>query len=321
MRAAVATEYGPPRVVTIQERATPTARADQVVVRVEAAGVNTADTRIRGANFPEGMGLLARLATGITKPRNPILGGSFAGVIETVGADVDGVRVGDRVCGGTGFAMGCHAEFVATKACHVVPLPDVVSSNEAAAVVFGGTTALHFLRACGVVDTSDAAARRVLIVGAAGSVGTACVQLSAQAGAHVTGVCSGKNAEFVTRLGAAEAVDYTTEPVPVHDHRYDVIVEVVGTRTGREWEPHLVPGGKVALIVAGLRETIAPPKFAVAGAAKERTEDVTRLIEGVAAKTFDPCVSQTFALDAIQEAHAVVDSGHKRGNVILLPQR
>lgn len=321
MRAAVATAYGPPSVVTIHERATPSAGAEQVVVRVEAAGVNTADTRIRGADFPDGMGLLARLTTGITKPRKPVLGGSFAGVVESVGTDVHGVKVGDRICGGTGFAMGCHAEFVATKACYVVPVPDAVSYEDAVSVVFGGTTALHFLRACGAVDAPEVAGKQVLVVGAAGSVGTACVQLAAQAGAHVTGVCSGKNAEFVTGLGAADVVDYTAGPVPVPGQRYDVIVEVVGTRTGREWEPHLVPGGKVALIVAGLRETIAPPKFAVAGVAKERTEDVARLIEGVAAKTFDACVSETFPLDAIQEAHAVVDSGHKRGNVAVLPQR
>lgn len=319
MRAAVATAYGQPSVVNVQERTKPSADPDQVVVRVEATGVNTSDTRIRGANFPDGMGLLARLATGITKPRNPVLGGSFAGVIDSVGDEVNEFAVGDRVCGGTGFAMGCHADFVATKARHVIPIPDAVSCSDAASVVFGGTTALHFLRACGVVDASPAAGSRVLVVGAAGSVGSACVQLAAQAGAHVTGVCSGKNADFVTQLGAAEVIDYTTGPVPAPGQFYDVIVETLGTRTGKAWQPHLRPGGKVALIVAGLRETFAPPKFAVAGVAKERPEDIAQLIDAVAQGRFDPCVSETFSLAEIQRAHELVDSGHKRGNVVVVP--
>lgn len=321
MRAAVATAYGPPSVITIQERTKPSPSADQVLVRVEAAGVNTSDTRIRGANFPDGMGFFARLAMGITKPRKPVLGGSFGGVVEAVGANVHDVSVGDRVCGGTGFAMSCHAEFLVTKARHLASVPDSVSFEDAASVVFGGTTALHFLRASGIVDTLDAASKRVLVVGAAGSVGTACVQVAARAGARVTGVCSGKNAEFVKGLGATDVIDYTAGPVPPAGERYDVIVETLGTRTAREWQPHLAPGGKVALIVAGLRETFAPPKFAVAGVAKELTEDVAQLVDGVAAKTFDACVSDSFPLAEIHQAHALIDSGHKRGNIVVLPQR
>lgn len=319
MRAAVATAYGQPSVVEIQDRAKPSPRPGQVVVRVEAPSVNTSDTRIRGARFPDDMSLLARLATGVTRPRNPVLSGSFAGVVDSLGDEVSRFAVGDRVCGGTGFAMGCHAEFVTTKARQLISVPDVVSSADAASVVFGGTTALHFLRPCGVVDTSQAADKRVLVVGAAGSVGSACVQLAAQAGAHVTGVCSGKSADFVTQLGAAEIVDYTTGPVPTPGQKYDVIIETLGTCTGKAWQPHLRPGGKVALIVAGLRETFAPPKFAIAGVAKERPEDIAQLIDAVTQGTFDPCVSETFPLAEIQRAHELIDSGHKRGNVVVIP--
>ena len=160
-------------------------------MRVHASAVTIADSRVRGANFPRGYALIARTLFGLRRPRHQILGGFFSGVVEAVGAKVEGFEVGDEVAGSSGMGFGCHAELVAVPAKRLVHRPGAVSHEQAAGLLFGGSTALHFLRDVGHVRRGQT----VLVNGASGAIGTNAVQLAKHFGAEVTAVASAANAD------------------------------------------------------------------------------------------------------------------------------
>lgn len=222
MRAAVVERYGPPSVVSVRTWPDPQPGRGEVLVRVGAASVNSGDARIRGARFPRGFGLPARVALGIRGPRQPVLGVAFAGTVSAVGEGVSGLRIGDRVAGMNGARMGAHAELLAVRADRAVPIPEGVSDADAAGALFGGTTAMHFLRDLVGPGTS------VLVNGSSGSVGSAAVQLARAAGGTVTAVTRDENAPLARRLGASATVDYTRTQVAELTERYDVVLDTVG---------------------------------------------------------------------------------------------
>ncbi|MCA1783989.1 MAG: NAD(P)-dependent alcohol dehydrogenase [Dermatophilaceae bacterium] len=316
MRAAVHERYGPPEVVTIREVEPPTVGAGDVLVRIHSAAVTAADSRIRAARFPRGFGPFARLAFGVRRPRRPVLGSCLSGVVEAVGKNVTAFAVGDEVCGMAGTRMGAHAELASVPAGRLVAKPDQVSHDEAAGVLFGGTTAWHFLRVKSAVKEKD----RVLVVGASGAVGSNAVQLAAIAGARVTAVTSGRNADLARDLGASEVVDYTTTDLIALTDRFDIVVDTIGTLTARTGRPLLAPGGALLLIAADLRGTVTARGNVRAGVAAERTEDMTALLGLVEAGTLRVVLDEVLPLDDIAEAYRRVDSGHKVGNVIIRPQ-
>lgn len=307
MRAAVVTGYGPPDVVRVADVPDPVPRAGEVLVRVVATTVNSGDARIRGARFPRGFGPLARLAIGIRGPRQPVLGVVFSGVVETAGGSF---RVGDEVCGMTGARLGAHAELVTAK--KVVRKPAEVSHDDAAGVLFGGTTALHLLR-----DVRRG--QSVLVVGASGAVGTNAVQLAAHAGATVTAVCGGANAELVRGLGAAHVVDHRRTPLAEITERFDVVLDAVGTLNPTTGRRLLTDDGVLVLAVASLGETVLPRRRVRAGVTPERPEDFTDLLERVAKGELRVVVDDVVGLDGIVAAHRRVDSGRKVGNLVLRP--
>lgn len=309
MRAVVVTRYGPPDVVRVVEVPAPVPRSGEVLVRVVATAVTAGDARIRGARFPRGFGVPARLAIGLRGPRRPILGVVFSGVVEAVGADVADLAPGDEVCGMTGARMGAHAELVAVSAARAVPKPAEVSHEDAAGVLFGGTTALHFLRGVGRGAT-------VLVIGASGAVGTNAVQLAKHAGATVTAVTSGANAGLVTRLGADRVIDYTNSAV---SGRYDVVLDTVGTLSPATGRPLLTEDGVLLLAAATLAETVVPRRRVRAGVARERPEDMAFLLERVAKGELSVVIDQSVGLDEIVAAYRRVDSGRKVGNLLVRP--
>jgi NADPH:quinone reductase-like Zn-dependent oxidoreductase len=315
MRAAVVDRYGPPEVVRVTSVPRPSPGQGELLVRVLAAPVTSADARIRGARFPRGFAFLARLGLGLTGPRRPVLGSSFAGLVERIGAGVDGSRPGDRVCGMTGLRMGTHAEFVAVRASEVAEVPSDVSIEDAAGVLFGGTTALHFLRDRASVGPGTS----VLVNGASGAVGTNAVQLAKHLGATVTAVTSGANAALVTDLGADAVIDHTTSEPFATDERFDVVLDGVGNLSIATGRRLLAPGGVLVLAVGGLWETIRARGDVVAGSAPERVEDYLVLLELVASGALKVVLDAGFDLDHIVAAHRIVDSGRKRGNVIVRP--
>jgi NADPH:quinone reductase-like Zn-dependent oxidoreductase len=315
MRAAVAQRYGAPEVVRVAEVPTPEPRAGDVLVRVSAAAVTSGDARIRAARFPAGFALPARLALGVVRPRRPILGGAFSGVVERAGARVTGFAPGDEVCGMTGIRLGAHAEYVAVPAGRLSRKPPEVTHDDAAGVLFGGTAAMFFLHDKASVEPGST----VLINGASGAIGTNAVQLAKRLGATVTGVTSSANADLVTTLGADRVIDYRTHDVLAAADRFDIVFDTVGTIGIASGRRILRPGGKLLLAVAGLWDTIRARGDVVAGSSPERIEAFDALLALVAEHRLTVLIDSTYALDDIVDAHRRVDTGHKVGNVIVRP--
>jgi NADPH:quinone reductase-like Zn-dependent oxidoreductase len=213
MRAAVYDRFGGPDVVRVEERPTPSVGPDEVLVRVVASTVSAADHRARTREVPRGLGLLAAVGIGAFRPKHRVLGMDAAGVVEAVGADVTRFAPGDEVIGWLGKRFGGHAGYaVFGQDDALARKPRTMSLEDAVTLVFGGLTAHGFLQQA---DLRPGA--RVLVNGASGAVGTAAVQLAAAAGAQVTGVCSGANAELVMSLGAKRVVDYATADFTTED--------------------------------------------------------------------------------------------------------
>ncbi len=249
MKAAVVERYGPPEVVSVVDVPDPVAGRGQLLVRVHATTVNSGDARIRGCRFPRGFAVPGRLALGLRGPRRAVLGVAYSGVVEAVGAGVAGVAVGDEVCGMTGARMGAHAELAAVRADRHCAKPAAVGHEQAAAILFGGSTARHFL------GDLVGPGKRVLVNGASGAVGSAAVQLARLAGAHVTGVCGDRNADLVRSLGADEVVDHARHRVAELTETYDVVLDTVGNLDRRSGRRLLATDGVLVLLVAGLAET------------------------------------------------------------------
>ena len=208
MKAAVYERYGPPDVVEIKEVAKPTIKDNEVLIKIRATTVSSGDWRVRSLDMPSGFGLLARSMLGFFRPKQPILGSELAGDIEAVGKDVTKFKVGDAVLAFPGVGLGGHAEYRAMPEDGAVAhKPANLSYEEAAALSFGGTTALDFLKTRGNIQRGE----KVLIIGASGTVGSAAVQLAKHFGAEVTGVCSTGNLELVKSIGADKVIVYTKE--------------------------------------------------------------------------------------------------------------
>lgn len=315
MIAAVVDTYGSPEVVRIQRRPRPHAARGDVVVDVSAASVNSGDARIRGARFPRGFGVPARIALGVRRPRRPVLGVALSGRVVETGPRTTDLRPGDRVCGMTDMRMGAHAEYAAVPEGRLVRIPDGVSDDHAAAVLFGGTTALWFLRDRARVRPGE----RVLVIGGAGAVGTHAVQLARSLGAEVTATASAGNLALLSRLGAHHAVDRTAVPLSDLPGPYDVVFDTVGALHPATAAPLLTTGGRAILAAATLAETLVRRSRVITGTAGAGRELVSDLLDRVAAGTLTPVIETTLPLDRITEAHARVDSGHKVGSILVRP--
>jgi NADPH:quinone reductase-like Zn-dependent oxidoreductase len=314
MRAAVVTRYGPPEVVEVRDVPEPVARSGQVLVRVAAAEVSSGDARIRAARFPPGLALPGRLALGVRRPRRRVLGVALAGEVVAVGAGVDGLRPGQRACGMTGVRMGAHAELAVLPAAKAVPVPDEVADDDAAAVLFGGTTALHFLR-----EAEVGAGTTVLVNGASGAVGTMAVAIARHLGAEVTGVSSSRNHELVASLGAQHLIDREAHDVAQLDERYDVVFDTVGHLHVASGRGLLRPGGRLVLAVASLAELIRPRGDVITGTAAERADRMAELLGWVADGALAVVHDRILPLEDIVEAHRRVDTGRKVGSVLVRP--
>ncbi|QDU89134.1 Quinone oxidoreductase 1 [Pirellulimonas nuda] len=321
MKAITYSQYGPPDVLRVTETTKPSPGPNEVLVRTHATTVTSGDWRVRSLDMPPGFKLIARLMFGLTKPHKDILGGELAGVVESVGPDVGRFKVGDRVFAFSGSALGCYVQFKCfPEDGLIVPMPDNVGFEEAAALSFGGTTALDFFRKANLHE-----GEAVLINGASGGVGTAAVQIAKHLGATVTGVCSSDNASLVESLGADRVIDYQSEDFAALGQKYDVIMDTVGTAPYSRSAPCLNENGRLLLILGGLPDLLRMPwvaatstKRIVGGAAAERRDDLETLAQLAEAGWYKPVIDRRYTVDQIVEAHRYVDSGRKRGNVIVL---
>lgn len=319
MRTFWVGHYGGPEV--IEERVVPVPKIGpgDILVRVTATTVNSGDARLRAARFPKGFGLMGRLGFGIFAPRAKRPGMNFAGAVVAIGDGVTAFGVGDRVFGSV--SKGAHADFVAVKADGpVTRAPNNLGDEEAVALLFGGVTALTF-----VSDLAQpAAGEKVLINGASGAVGVMAVQFAKLAGAKVTGVCSQHNEALVLGLGADQVIAYDRDAWPP-DEPFDVIVDTVGNLGVAKGLPLLAPGGRLGLVIARLGDMVRSARggqlahgrrlFAtVANESKKAAETLARLAEEGKIR---PVIDHVFARSEMRDAHARVDSGHKRGAVVV----
>ena len=313
MKAAIVERYGPPQVVRVIGVPAPEPRTGEVRVRVAVAAVTAGDARIRAARFPPGFGVVARLMYGLRGPRTRVLGNVFSGVVDTVGSGVDDLSPGDEVCGMSGERMGTHAEYVVVPAARAVRKPAEVSHEDAAGVLFGGTTALYFLRDKATLEPSCS----VLVNGASGAVGTNAVQLARHLGARVTGVTSTPNLELVSDLGAERTVDHTVTGLGSLTERFDVVLDTVGNLSPASGRELLTEGGVLLLAAAGLWDMVRARGNVRAGPAPERPEDFAHLLGLVADGALTSVNDRIDPLEEIAETYRRVDSGHKVGNTLI----
>lgn len=317
MKAIGWTAYGEPEVLKLIDIEIPTPKDNQVLIRIHATAVTTGDCRLRGIKVPFGMQFLTRLAFGITKPRKLIPGMDFSGEVELIGNKVNTFNKGDRVFGTTGMDLGANAEYTCideNKA--IIKIPNSLSYENAVSFVFGGLTAVHFLRDKVKIKNGD----QVLINGASGAVGTASIQIAKYYGAEVTGICSLKNHDLVKSLGADKMIDYTKEDFSTNGKTYDVILDTVGNLSFSRCQKSLKKLGRVILINAGLGTIFQSfiNKKLVCGVAGESKESLSFLIELVNSGKLTPVIDSVYPLENAVEAHRHVDNGHKKGNVILI---
>lgn len=299
MLAAVTGRYGGPEVIAVKEVEKPVPRPGELLVRVRAAAVNSGDVRSRSLNAPPGMKLMIRLVMGWDGPRRPILGTVFAGEVEEAAG---GFAIGDRVYGSTpGMRFGCHAQYLTVPSDGAVAaMPRGAAFDEAVSLLFGGNTALYFLK-----KAAPRAGQRLLVYGASGAVGTSAVQIGKALGLEVTGVASAANEALVRSLGADGFIDYRTQDYAADGAAYDIVLDAVGKTDKKAAARALKPQGRF-LTVASL------------DVAKDTREQIDQLSAWYEQGQLKPVIDRTYPLQDAVQAHAYVDQGHKRGNVILV---
>jgi NADPH2:quinone reductase len=318
MKAIVYKKYGSPCVFEPMNLEKPVPEPGEVLIKVNATTVTTADCMMR-----RGDTLLSRILLGFTRPKNKfqILGTEFSGIIEAVGNKVKKFKPGDEVYAFRGFGTGCYAQYKCMNENGSLAIkPGNMNFPEAASVVDGATTALFFLKEKAKIQKGQ----KVLINGASGSIGTFAVQLAKYFGAEVTGVCSTKNIELVKSLGADRVVDYTQEDFIKTGDTYDIIFDTVGKSSFENCREALITGGKYISTVMSLKIVLQSlitkfgnekkVIFAMSLNKAEALNFIRALIEEGKLKTI---IEKQYPLEELSLAHEYVEKGHKRGNVVI----
>jgi NADPH:quinone reductase-like Zn-dependent oxidoreductase len=320
MTALVCDQYGPPDVLKFARLARPLPKKDEVLVRVEASTITAADRRVRSLDMPKGLRTLARLALGWNGPRNTVLGAVFAGMVCAVGSDAKDFAVGDAVFGISGFRMNGHAEYLCIPATGAIAhKPDQLSFEEAAALPFGATTALSFLRRARLLPGET-----VLVNGASGAVGTATVQLAQIMGGIVTGVCSAAQADQVCSLGVVRVINYQQEDFTALGQRYDVVFDVACNQSIERCLSVLHPGGRLIRITSSLTEMVGAmlrPRRAgrqiIVGTADEKAADLNHVVDLVRQGRYRPVIARVFRFDEAIKAHKYADRPSHGASVVI----
>ena len=302
MKAARYTSYGAPEVVKITDMDKPRPKPDEVLVKVLATTVTSGDCRLRASDFPPLFWLPARLLFGLFKPKKQLLGHEFVGRIEAIGNRVTSIRTGDHVLGTTTMLpTGAHAEYVcipqAWKHGVLEVIPAAMAQKEIAALPIGAMTAFFLLEKAGL--TLD---QNLLVYGASGSVGSYAVQLGKNSGAKVTAVCSRPNFDMAKSLGADHVIDYTETEYHKGETVYDVIFDAVGKTSKKLAKKVLRPEGNFVSVKMITQEKSAHLKTVIA---LYQTGKLT------------PYIDREFDLNDIVKAHQYVDSGRKKGNILI----
>ena len=324
MRAITCTDYGPPEVLQLRDVRKPVPKDDEVLVRVRATTVSAADCELRRFDFALWIWVPIRLAFGIRRPRQPVLGQELAGDVESVGIGVMSLRKGDRVFAATGIGLGAHAEYICLRenpqTGAIATMPANLGYEDAAAVPYGGGEALQFLRKANVRSGQS-----VLVNGAGGSFGTFAVQLAKVLGAHVTAVDSAPKLEMLRTIGADRVIDHSQEYFTDSAETYDVIFDVVRNTPSGRMVRLLTENGCLLMANPGFLQ-IVRAKWASRGSRKRvsfaassgTSEDLAYLRGLVEAGRLHPVIDRRFPLEQMVEAHRYAESGQKLGNVVVV---
>jgi len=317
MKAAVYEQFGSPEVLQVREVSKPRPKDNQILIRVYASTVTVEDARSREVRGPNGF----------NKPQKTILGWYLAGKIEAIGKRVTKFHPGDQVYGSSGpFNLSAHAEYIClSENAPLVPKPEHISYEEAAAIPNGGLTSLPFLIDKGNIQ----AGQKILINGASGAVGTSGVQLARHFGAKVTGICSTTNLELVKSLGAHHVIDYTKEDFTQNNQTYDIIYDTVGKVSFSRSE-HLLTSKGIYLNTVPMMEDILRIMGSKFGNGKKAHLYATGMLSDrkklkymkylnklVKSGKLKAVIDRVYPLEQIAEAHRYVETGHKKGNVVI----
>lgn len=321
MKAIVQTKYGTPNVLQLNEVQKPIPADNEVLIKIHATTVEMTDAIFRGGND-----LMARLATGLLKPNFKIPGSELAGEIEAIGKDVTRFKVGDPVFGTAAPGVGAHAEYISLSEDGAIALkPENMTYEEAVSIHPGALTALPNLLGAANIQRGQ----KILIIGASGNIGSSAVQLAKHFGAEVTGVSSTANVALVKSLGADYVIDYTKEDFTQMDETYDIIFDTVGKSSFSKAKGSLKQGGiYLTTVISGaiLPQMLWTSKFGnkkamivFAGlrSKSEKNGYLSLLLELVEAGKFKPVIDRHYPLEEIAEAHRYVDTGRKKGNVVI----
>ncbi|HKK76817.1 MAG TPA: NAD(P)-dependent alcohol dehydrogenase [Saprospiraceae bacterium] len=321
MKAIIATGYGGPEVLQLSEQPLPIPKANELLIEVHAASATRAEGMMR-----TGTPYIGRLFTGLRKPKDPIPGTGFAGVVKAVGDQVSRFKLGDRVFGETTLGFSTNAEYVTVPEEGVIlSMPEGMPYTEAVTFSDGHLTSMNFLKNIAQIKSGQS----VLINGASGSLGTAAVQLAHYFGAEVTGVSSGRNAGLVESLGAHHFVDYTQQDFIQGKKKYDVIFDTVGKQTYQAAKRVLKPEGlymspvlSFSLLMQMMwtaRFSKQKAKFAATGLVKEAAlrKLLSELLSIYQEGKLKTIIDRQYPLERTADAHAYIAKGHKKGNVVI----
>ncbi|WP_374349314.1 NAD(P)-dependent alcohol dehydrogenase [Chitinimonas sp.] len=321
MKQIICKQYGPPEVLQIVDVPMPEPGERDVLIKVKAFTVSAGDWRVRSLSMPPGFAPIARLALGFSGPRNPVLGADLAGEVVAVGSQVSRFKVGDAVLAFTGAALGGYSEYrCLPETAAIVHKPDNLAFDEAAAILFGGMTALCSLRKADI-RTGET----VLVNGATGAVGAAAVQLARQMGARVSAVCGPGGMDLVKSLGAELAIDYTRTDFAELPQRYDVIVDCAGTAPYARSRRALQANGRLLLVLGGLGDLLKAPwmplfskQRIIAGLARVSQGDLQDLVRLAEQGEVRAVIDRRYPFAQIVEAHRYLDTGRKKGSIVML---
>ena len=322
MKAIKCTKYGSPSVLKIVEIDKIIPKDNEILVKNYATTVTIADCRVRGFKVPASFWLPARLALGLSKPRQTILGSELSGIIEAVGKNVTKWKIGDEIFSFSGHKMGAYSEFCIIKDTDAIAIkPQNLTFEQSAALSFGGITALHFLKKANIKKDE-----KILIYGASGSVGTYAVQLAKYFGAKVTGICSTTNLELVKKLGADTVIDYTKTNLTDINEKFDIVFDSVGKGNVSKIIKLIKPNGRYVHTVATpfmemkIRFKLLNNKIKFIGGtyndniSAELIHSIKKLAdEG----SIIPHIDKSFNFNEMVSAHEYVDTEHKKGNVTI----
>lgn len=321
MKAIVTSGYGSPEVFKLQEVDKPFPKQNELLVKVINSAATKAETMMR-----TGKPYFGRLIMGLSKPKQPIPGTGFAGVVEEVGGQVTSFNVGDRVFGETLFGFGANAEYLTVPEKGVVlPLPENIDFSEAANFCDGHLTSYNFLKVIARVTSG----KHVLINGASGALGTSAVQIAKYLGAEVTAVCGAKNVGLVKALGADSVINYHEKDFILSTDKYDFIYDTIGKSSFQKCKPilkakgvYLSPVLQLPLLWAMVRTSFTGGKKAIFAATG--TTEVNKLrqmlseVLGIYTQgKLRTIIDRQFPLAKLAQAHRYIDSGHKKGNVVI----